>query len=114
MTDETYEIIYDYVSSCLYDPTYGLLIKYNANVENKEAREAKNIEVLNYMKQDKANEKLIVDGVINYGVEEARHWQYIVNEENLKRFINISTACTVAVRTYDKILEEEKAKEQNR
>lgn len=100
------EEIIEYVKGCLYD-TYGLNVRYNEDVMGRDAAMNKNAEVLDFMKSSPENEKKIVDYIVNWGIKQVQDYQYVVNLENVKKFINTSSAVPLARKIYDKIIMEE-------
>ena len=87
-------------------------IKYNDYNENREKDTAQNIEVFEYMTSSLNNERKVVDKIINKGVKSAQNFQYIINEENLKRFLTPSAMLPMARDAYKEVkLEEQQEKE---
>lgn len=105
MSNELYTKIYNYVKTTLYGVD-GLKIRLYDNVPFREEKMAKNLEVFTFISSNMENEKIIINKIIEKGIKDCQDWQYIVNEENIKKFLTGSAINLEAVRQYDNYLKE--------
>lgn len=113
MTQEVYEKIYNHVVNSLYDPAFGLRIKYTSENATREIDEALNLQVYEYMVSDKVQEKAIVDRIIAQGVKLAQSFQNTITAENLESFLTLSVLDRMARDAFNAIRAEEEAKKES-
>ena len=73
------------------------------NVIDRENIMAQNLEVYEYMCSSLQNEKQIIDQIISKGIAITKNNQYIINVENIQRFLTSSAVVPMARSIYQEI-----------
>ncbi len=101
--DKVYQEMYQIIKNWLYDIKWGLRIEYNQDVIDRENIMAQNLEVYEYMCSSLQNEKQIIDQIISKGIAITKNNQYIINVENIQRFLTSSAVVPMARSIYQEI-----------
>ena len=105
MRDKDYNELYNYIKNSLYDPVYGLNIRYNEDLYGLDMAMEKNRQVLSFIMSSEENEKKIIDRIIDRGILELEDKENI-SLDNLKKFLNVRTIVPLARGAYERILME--------
>lgn len=112
ISTELKQELYNHVKTSLYDPVFGLRIRYTQENLNKAEDEARNMEVYEYMMSDPEHERAIIDKIIDLGVRLAISYQNTLTAENIESFLTLSSVNHFARDAYQEIMAVEKAKEE--